>query len=91
MNGGSEAIKGNLKSLYNWDGSSSVASVATKLDADGVIAEWQLHIFGKVIHFTRLSDLRLVTLVDLSKLMLMLFFLYIIKSPGSPVGDRTVG
>ena len=46
---------------------------------------------GLVIIFTRLSDLRLVTLVDLSKLMLMLFFLYIIKSPGSPVRDRTVG
>ena len=45
MNGGSEAIKGKLKSLYNW--SSSVASVAAKLDADGNIAEWQLHIFGK--------------------------------------------
>ena len=47
VNGGSEAIKDKLKSLYNWDGSSSVASVAAKLDADGIIAEWQLHIFGK--------------------------------------------
>ena len=34
VNGGSEAIKDKLKSLYNWDGSSSVASVAAKLDAD---------------------------------------------------------
>ena len=47
VNGGSEAIKDKLKSLYNWDGSSSEATFAAKLDADGIIAEWQLHIFGK--------------------------------------------
>ena len=47
VNGGSEVIKDKLKSLYNWDGSSSVASVAANLDADGIIKEWQLHIFGK--------------------------------------------
>ena len=44
---GSEVIKDKLKTDYNWDGSSTVASVAANLDADGMIKEWQLHIFGK--------------------------------------------
>jgi hypothetical protein len=47
VNGGSEAIKEKLKTDYNWDGSSSVASIAANLSEDGLIKEWQLHIFGK--------------------------------------------
>ena len=47
VNGGSEAIKEKLKTDYNWDGSSSMASIAASLSEDGLIKEWQLHIFGK--------------------------------------------
>ena len=47
VNGGSEAIKDKLKSAYKWDGSSTVATVAATLDEEGIIANWQLHIFGK--------------------------------------------
>ena len=36
-----------MKTDYNWDGSSSVASIAANLSEDGLIKEWQLHIFGK--------------------------------------------
>ena len=45
--GGSEVIKDKLKSDYHWDGFSSTASTAAKLDEDGDIQEWQLHLFGK--------------------------------------------
>ena len=47
VNGGSEGIKNKLKSDYNWDGTSSVATIAANLNADGLIREWQLNIFGK--------------------------------------------
>ena len=47
VNGGSEAIKEKLKTDHNWDGFSSVASIAANLSDDGLIKEWQLHIFGK--------------------------------------------
>ena len=47
VNGGSEAIKQKLIDDYNWDGSSTVATVACTLDDDGLITAWQLHIFGK--------------------------------------------
>ena len=47
VNGGSEAIKQKLIDDYNWDGYSTVATVACTLDDDGLITAWQLHIFGK--------------------------------------------
>jgi len=47
VNGGSESIKEKLISDYKWDGFSSVAAVAANLDDEGIISEWQLHIFGK--------------------------------------------
>ena len=46
VNGGSEVIKGKLKDMYNWDGSSNAATVATKLK-DGKLDSWQLHLYGK--------------------------------------------
>ena len=46
--GGSEVFKDKLKSDYHWDGFSSVASPAAKLDDEGNIQEWQLHLFGKI-------------------------------------------
>ena len=45
--GGSELIKEKLKESYNWDGFSSTATTAAKLDEEGNIEEWQLHLFGK--------------------------------------------
>ena len=47
VNGGSEAIKDGLKRMYNWDGSSAVATIAGKVDEEGTVEEWQLHVFGK--------------------------------------------
>ena len=47
VNGGSEAIKKKLVSDYHWDGSSSVATIAANLSEEGLIKEWQLHLFGK--------------------------------------------
>ena len=44
---GSPEMKDKLKSVYNWDGSSTVAAVAANLDKDGEISNWELHIFGK--------------------------------------------
>ena len=40
-------LKDKQKTSYQWDGSSTVATVAAKLDPDGVIASWHLYIFGK--------------------------------------------
>ena len=47
VSGGSEAIKEKLKTMYHWDGSSAVATIAAKVDEEGTIEEWQLHVFGK--------------------------------------------
>ena len=44
---GTNAIKEKLISDYHWDGSSSVATIAANLSEDGLIQEWQLHLFGK--------------------------------------------
>lgn len=46
VKGGSEVIKEELKSVYKWDSSSNVATVAAKLK-DGKLDSWQLHLFGK--------------------------------------------
>ena len=46
IQGGSEVIKERLKDMYNWDGSSNVASTVVNLQ-EGVMAGWQLHLFGK--------------------------------------------
>ena len=46
VHGGSEAIKEKLKSDYNWDGTSNVATIAAKLK-EGKIDSWHLYLFGK--------------------------------------------
>ena len=40
-------LEDKLKTSYQWDGYSTVATIAAKLDPDGVIASWHLYIFGK--------------------------------------------
>ena len=40
-------LKDKLKTSYQWDGYSTVATIAAKLDPDGIIASWHLYIFGK--------------------------------------------
>ena len=42
---GTEAIKEKMVSDYHWNCSSSVATIATNLTEDGLIQEWQLHLF----------------------------------------------
>ena len=44
---GTKAIREKLISDYHWDGSSSVATIAANLSEDGLVQEWQLHLFGK--------------------------------------------
>ena len=46
VSGGSEAIKEKLKSIYLWDGSSNIATIAAKLK-DGIIESWHLYLFGR--------------------------------------------
>ena len=46
VSGGSEAIKEKLKSLYLWDGSSNIATIAAKLK-DEKIESWHLYLFGR--------------------------------------------
>ena len=40
-------MKDKLKSVYNWDGYSTVAAVAANLDNEGKVSNWELHIFGQ--------------------------------------------
>ena len=40
-------MRDKLKTVYNWDGYSTVAAVAANLDNEGKVSNWELHIFGK--------------------------------------------